>query len=296
MRPFERRPTRHPLVALVALVCGTPDPIRAGEPERFVAWIALGAILRMNERGCIGESAHLLSGICALDAAVHSSPPCLPVGASGSFFVPNPTRVCATQDFLIYLTYSTIRRNIRLGTTHSVYFTRIRFPLNTRWPTSSNLTGKANAPRPWFIWTKAFWTATEPPRPNQSYFRSRDDRLGRSVLRLHPHGEYSRTTCPWLRRFGPSSMSIPCRHSLVIVIGGGARWTWAAASAHRGSDDCSTTSLSQGDGGGRKERINFWKEEWVPSPYPMRWSTISAFFVACPLPKNAPMWRPSKLP
>ncbi len=66
-----------PLVALVALVYwNNLDPIRVflvNLSGLLAAWIALGAILRMNEgrKGCIGDGvSRLLSGICALDATV----------------------------------------------------------------------------------------------------------------------------------------------------------------------------------------------------------------------------------
>ena len=58
-----------------------------------------------------------------------------------------------------------------------------------------------------------------------------------------------------------------CRHSYVIVIGGGAALDlvgFAASTAHRGIRliRFPTTSLSRGDGGWRKERDQFlWKEE-----------------------------------
>ncbi|MEK9772653.1 MAG: 3-dehydroquinate synthase [Opitutae bacterium] len=171
-------------------------------------------------------------------------------------------------------TYSSIRRNVRLDFAHEVFFTRDAFgPDNS---TLSDLlkneqTGKR---------TKALVYLDEgildgnPNLPGlvQEYFRKYATSLNLVCPPRFVRGgeeaknDWGLVETIWsdLNQYGM------CRHSYIIVVGGGAAIDlvgFAASTAHRGVRlvRLPTTTLSQADGGvGVKNGINFFgKKNWV---------------------------------
>ena len=170
--------------------------------------------------------------------------------------------------------FATINRNIRLDFNHSVYFTRDSFSANNE--TLADIL----QPRRKGQATKAIVYLDEgildgmPNLPEQieSYFRSREDRLDLVCPpKFAPGGEPAKNNFQYIEQiWSDLNEYAMCRHSYVIVIGGGAALDmvgFAAATAHRGLRlvRYPTTSLSQGDGGvGVKNGINYFgKKNWV---------------------------------
>ncbi|MEC7401029.1 MAG: 3-dehydroquinate synthase, partial [Verrucomicrobiota bacterium] len=171
-------------------------------------------------------------------------------------------------------TYSTIRRNIRLDATHSVYFTKDSFSA------SNDTLADILQPHRKGERTKTLVYLDEgilDGNPNlrdqiESYFRSRDDRLNLVCPPVFIRGgEAAKNDLSLVEKiWSELNEHSMCRHSYVIVIGGGAALDlvgFAASTAHRGIRliRFPTTSLSQGDGGvGVKNGINFFgKKNWV---------------------------------
>ena len=171
-------------------------------------------------------------------------------------------------------TYSSIRRNVRLDLSHEVFFTRDAFVTGNS--TLSDLL-KGNKPGKR---TKALVYLDEgildgnpnlPSLVNQ-YFEAHESSLNLVCPPVFVRGgeeaknHWSLVESIWadINKFGM------CRHSYVIVVGGGAALDlvgFAASTAHRGIRlvRFPTTTLSQGDGGvGVKNGINFFgKKNWV---------------------------------
>ena len=110
------------------------------------------------------------------------------------------------------------------------------------------------------------------PEQITSYFRAREDRLDLVCPpKFAPGGEPAKNNFHYIERIWKDlNDHAMCRHSYVIVIGGGASLDmvgFAASTAHRGLRliRYPTTSLSQGDGGvGVKNGVNFFgKKNWV---------------------------------
>lgn len=171
-------------------------------------------------------------------------------------------------------TYSTIRKNIRLDCTHRVYFTHDSFS-HANETLSGILQPQRKGDR-----SKAIVYLDEgilDGKPNlplqiESYFRAREDELELVSSPLFIRGgesaknEWGLVEKIWsdLNQYGL------CRHSYVIVIGGGAALDlvgFASSTAHRGVRliRFPTTTLSQGDGGvGVKNGINYFgKKNWI---------------------------------
>ena len=170
--------------------------------------------------------------------------------------------------------FATINRNIRLDFNHRVYFTRDSFSA-TNETLADILQPKRKGQR-----TKTIVYLDEgildsmPNLPEQieSYFRSREDRLDLVCApKFAPGGEPAKNNFQHIEQiWSDLNDHAMCRHSYVIVIGGGATLDmvgFAAATAHRGLRliRFPTTSLSQGDGGvGVKNGVNFFgKKNWV---------------------------------
>ena len=171
-------------------------------------------------------------------------------------------------------TYSSIRRNVRLDLTHEVFFTRDAFDADNS-TLSDLLKGDKLGNK-----TKAIVYLDEgildgnPNLPHSitNYFKAHSDSLNLVCAPAFVRGgeeaknEWQLVETIWsdLNKYGM------CRHSYVIVIGGGASLDlvgFAASTAHRGVRlvRFPTTTLSQGDGGvGVKNGINFFgKKNWV---------------------------------
>ena len=171
-------------------------------------------------------------------------------------------------------TYSTIRRNIRLDVTHSVFFTKDSFSASNDTLANILQPHRKGEQTKTLVYLDEGILDGNPNLPDQveSYFRSREERLNLVCPPVYIRGgeaaknDWSLVETIWsdLNKY---SM---CRHSYVIIIGGGAALDlvgFAASTAHRGIRliRFPTTSLSQGDGGvGVKNGINFFgKKNWV---------------------------------
>jgi len=171
-------------------------------------------------------------------------------------------------------TYSSIRRNVRLDLTHEVFFTRDAFDADNS-TLSDLLKGDKLGNK-----TKAIVYLDEGildgnpnlPHSINNYFKAHSESLNLVCAPAFVRGgeeaknEWQLVETIWsdLNKYGM------CRHSYVIVIGGGAALDlvgFAASTAHRGVRlvRFPTTTLSQGDGGvGVKNGINFFgKKNWV---------------------------------
>ena len=171
-------------------------------------------------------------------------------------------------------TYSTIRKNIRLDCTHRVFFTRDSFSM------ANETLAEILQPRREGQRTKALVYIDEgildgnPNLPERivGYFRGREERLNLVAPPVFMRGgEAAKNDWSLVERiWSDLNEYAMCRHSYVIIIGGGASLDlvgFAASTAHRGVRliRFPTTSLSQGDGGvGVKNGVNFFgKKNWI---------------------------------
>ena len=171
-------------------------------------------------------------------------------------------------------TYSSIRRNVRLDLSHEVFFTRDAFEVG-----NSTLADLLKGDKPGKR-TKAIVYLDEGildgnpnlPKLISDYFAANQSSLDLVCAPGFVRGgeeaknDWNLVEAIWsdLNKYGM------CRHSYVIVVGGGAALDlvgFAASTAHRGVRlvRFPTTTLSQGDGGvGVKNGINFFgKKNWV---------------------------------
>jgi 3-dehydroquinate synthase len=170
--------------------------------------------------------------------------------------------------------FATINRNIRLDFNHRVYFTRDSFSSTNETladilqPKRKGQTTKAIV----YLDEGLLDSLPNLPKQIESYFRSREDRLELVCpIKFSPGGEPAKNNFKYIEQiWSDLNKHSMCRHSYVIVIGGGAALDmvgFAAATAHRGLRliRFPTTSLSQGDAGvGVKNGINFFgKKNWV---------------------------------
>ena len=170
--------------------------------------------------------------------------------------------------------FATIKRNVRLDVTHRVYFTRDSFSASNE--TLANILEPHRKGQP----TKAIVYVDEGlldglpnlPKQIESYFRAREDRLDLVCPpKFSPGGEPAKNNFEFVEQiWADLNDHAMCRHSYVIVIGGGAALDmvgFATATAHRGLRliRFPSTSLSQGDGGvGVKNGVNYFgKKNWV---------------------------------
>ena len=170
--------------------------------------------------------------------------------------------------------YSYIRKNIRLESSHMVFFTRDSFS------TKNDTLAEILQPHREGRRTKALVFVDEgivDGNPNlleeiSRYFRARDEQL---QLVCPPQfiqgGEQAKNDWSLVEKIWTLlNNHAMCRPSYVIVIGGGAALDlvgFAASTAHRGVRlvRFPTTTLSQGDGGvGVKNGVNYFgKKNWV---------------------------------
>lgn len=171
-------------------------------------------------------------------------------------------------------TYSTIRKNIRLDFSHRVYFTQDCFSHANETLAGIVQPHRKNQPSKIMVYLDEGMLDGNPNLPGQieSYFKAREDALNLVCSPIFIRGgesaknEWSLVEKIWSDL---NAFSL-CRHSYVIVIGGGAALDmvgFAASTAHRGIRlvRLPTTTLSQGDGGvGVKNGINYFgKKNWV---------------------------------
>jgi len=191
---------------------------------------------------------------------------------------------------------SYIRKNIRLENSHTVFFTRESFS------TKNNTLAEILQPKLEGRRTKTLAFVDEgimDGNPNlidqiNSYFRSREERLNLVCPPQFIKGgepaknDWGLVESIWslLNKYGM------CRHSYVIIIGGGASLDlvgFAASTAHRGVRliRFPTTTLSQGDGGvGVKNGVNFFgKKNWVGT-FSVPDAVVNDFTFLHSLPKN----------
>ncbi len=171
-------------------------------------------------------------------------------------------------------TYSTIRKNIRLDCTHRVFFTKDSFSM------ANDTLSEILQPHLEGRRTKTLVYLDEGlldgnpnlPKCIESYFRGREERLNLvSSPVFIKGGEEAKNDWSLVERiWADLNQHAMCRHSYVIVVGGGAALDlvgFAASTAHRGVRliRFPTTTLSQGDGGvGVKNGVNFFgKKNWV---------------------------------
>lgn len=171
-------------------------------------------------------------------------------------------------------TYSSIRRNVRLDFAHEVFFTRDAFV-----PENSTLADLLKSEQPGkrtkvLVYLDEGIIDGNPNLPTLvgAYFQKHSNSLNLVCPPCFIRGgeeaknDWGLVESIWsdLNQYGM------CRHSYVIVVGGGAALDlvgFAASTAHRGVRliRFPTTTLSQGDGGvGVKNGINFFgKKNWV---------------------------------
>jgi len=171
-------------------------------------------------------------------------------------------------------TYSTIRKNIRLDCTHRVFFTKDSFSM------ANDTLAEILQPQREGNRTKVLVYLDEGildgnpnlPERIESYFRGREERLNLVTSPIFMRGgEAAKNDWSLVERiWADLNKHAMCRHSYVIIIGGGAALDlvgFASSTAHRGVRliRFPTTTLSQGDGGvGVKNGVNFFgKKNWI---------------------------------
>ena len=171
-------------------------------------------------------------------------------------------------------TYSTIRKNIRLDCTHRVFFTKDSFSMANDTLSEilqPHLEGRRTKT---LVYLDEGLLDGNPNLPEciESYFRGREERLNLVTSPVFiKGGEEAKNDWSLVERiWADLNQHAMCRHSYVIVVGGGAALDlvgFAASTAHRGVRliRFPTTTLSQGDGGvGVKNGVNFFgKKNWV---------------------------------
>lgn len=192
--------------------------------------------------------------------------------------------------------HTVIRRNLRLDFPHCVYFTRKAFS------TGNDTLAEILRPAREGKRTKVILYLDEglldgnPNLPSriEHYFRAHDDELNlvRPPVFL-PGGEPAKNDWPLVEKiWSDLNEHSMCRHSYVVVVGGGAALDlvgFAAGTAHRGIRlvRLPTTTLSQGDGGiGVKNGVNFFgKKNWVGS-FTVPDAVVNDFSFLRGLPEN----------
>jgi 3-dehydroquinate synthase len=170
--------------------------------------------------------------------------------------------------------FATIKRNIRLDFNHQVFFTRDSFSATNETLADILQPKRKGHPTKVIVYLDEGLLDSIPNLSEQigSYFRSREDRLDLVCSpKFSPGGEPAKNKFEYIEEiWADLNEHRMCRHSYVLVIGGGAALDmvgFAAATAHRGLRliRFPTTSLSQGDAGvGVKNGINFFgKKNWV---------------------------------
>lgn len=171
-------------------------------------------------------------------------------------------------------TYSSIRRNVRLDFAHEVFFTRDAFCEDNSTLSDLLINEQAGKRTRVMVYLDEGILDGNPNLPGlvQEYFQKHSSSLNlvcppsfvRGGEEAKNDWELVETIWSNLNQHGM------CRHSYIIVVGGGAALDlvgFAASTAHRGVRlvRLPTTTLSQGDGGvGVKNGINFFgKKNWV---------------------------------
>ncbi|MBN38823.1 MAG: 3-dehydroquinate synthase [Opitutae bacterium] len=193
-------------------------------------------------------------------------------------------------------TYSTIRKNIRLDCTHRVFFTKDSFSM------ANDTLAEILQPQREGNRTKVLVYLDEgildgnPNLPDRikGYFRGREERLNLVTSPIFIQGgESAKNDWSLVERIWTDlNKHAMCRHSYVVIIGGGASLDlvgFAASTAHRGVRliRFPTTTLSQGDGGvGVKNGVNFFgKKNWVGT-FSIPDAVVNDFHFLRGLPEN----------
>ncbi|MDG1139858.1 MAG: 3-dehydroquinate synthase [Opitutales bacterium] len=193
-------------------------------------------------------------------------------------------------------TYSTIRKNIRLDFSHRVYFTKDCFSHTNDTLSDIVQPHRKNQPSKIIIYLDEGMLDGNPNLPDQikSYFQARKDALHLVCSPVFIRGgEAAKNDWGLVEKIWTDLNTFSlCRHSYVIVIGGGAALDlvgFAASTAHRGIRlvRLPTTTLSQGDGGvGVKNGINFFgKKNWVGT-FAVPYAVLNDFSFLRGLPKG----------
>jgi len=193
-------------------------------------------------------------------------------------------------------TYSTIRKNIRLDCTHRVFFTRDSFSM------ANETLAEILQPRREGQRTKTLVYIDEGildgnpnlPERIEGYFRGREERLNLVAPPVFMRGgEAAKNDWSLVERiWSDLNEYAMCRHSYVIIIGGGASLDlvgFAASTAHRGVRliRFPTTSLSQGDGGvGVKNGVNFFGKKNLIGTFCVPDAVVNDFHFLRGLPES----------
>ncbi|MBG31176.1 MAG: 3-dehydroquinate synthase [Opitutae bacterium] len=193
-------------------------------------------------------------------------------------------------------THTVIRRNLRLDFPHSVYFTREAFSTSNETlaeilrPTREGRRVKV------MVYLDEGLLDGNPnlPRRIEQYFRAHEETLNLVHAPIFlPGGEPAKNDWQLVEQVWKSfNDNGLCRHSYVVVVGGGAALDlvgFAASTAHRGIRlvRLPTTTLSQGDGGvGVKNGVNFFgKKNWVGT-FATPDAVVNDFTLLKALPEN----------
>ena len=193
-------------------------------------------------------------------------------------------------------TFSTIRKNIRLDFSHRVYFTKDCFSHTNDTLSDIVQPHRKNQPSKIIIYLDEGMLDGNPNLPDQikGYFQARTDALQLVCSPIFIRGgEAAKNEWELVEKIWTDLNTFSlCRHSYVIVIGGGAALDlvgFAASTAHRGIRlvRLPTTTLSQGDGGvGVKNGINYFgKKNWVGT-FSVPYAVLNDFSFLRGLPKG----------
>jgi 3-dehydroquinate synthase len=193
-------------------------------------------------------------------------------------------------------TYSTISKNIRLDFSHRVYFTKDCFSQVNETLAGILQPHRKNQLSKVIVYMDEGLLDGNPNLPERiaSYFKAREDSLHLVCSPVFIRGgEAAKNEWQLVERIWSdlNTHSI-CRHSYVLVIGGGAALDlvgFAASTAHRGIRliRLPTTTLSQGDGGvGVKNGINYFgKKNWVGT-FAVPFAVVNDFTFLRGLPRD----------
>ena len=193
-------------------------------------------------------------------------------------------------------TYSTIRKNIRLDFNHRVYFTKDSFSHANETLAGIVQPHRKNQSSKIIVYLDEGLLDGSPNLPGQieSYFKAREDSLQLVCSPIFIRGGESAKN-DWKlvdQIWNDLNTHALCRHSYVVVIGGGAALDlvgFAASTAHRGIRlvRFPTTTLSQGDGGvGVKNGINYFgKKNWVGT-FSVPYAVVNDFHFLRGLPQD----------
>ena len=193
-------------------------------------------------------------------------------------------------------TQTVIRRNVRLDFPHSVHFTREAFSTSNETLAEILRPSREGRRSKVIVYVDEGLLDGNPNLPIriEQYFRAHEEELNlvRSPVFIRG-GEAAKNDWNLVERIWEElNENAMCRHSYVVVVGGGAALDlvgFAAGTAHRGVRlvRLPTTTLSQGDGGiGVKNGVNFFgKKNWVGT-FAVPDAIVNDFSLLRSLPEN----------